>query len=309
MLGYTDSVMGAWGFTYDTPNRLTTATIASNAPAPYASNYGCWSYDSFGNRSAQSMSTTPCGSNPPLTSWANYNGNNQFTNTNHALDGVAYDASGNMTNDGQNRYLYDGDGQICAVASTPVPGMTAMTGYLYDASGTRVAKGRISTWSCDPGVNGFQTTNDYILGPNGDQVTEMGMGRTPRGRATTALAWPHTNGYAAGTLIATYVGDGLHFYLDDSLGTRRVQTDYAGVVERTCQSLPYGDGETCAPTPTEHIFTGKERDTESKNDYFGARYYASSMGRFSSPAPLGRGWQMRVIHKAGICMRTPGMIR
>jgi RHS repeat-associated protein len=30
-------------------------------------------------------------------------------------------------------------------------------------------------------------------------------------------------------------------------------------------------------------FPGKERDTESGNDYFGARYYASSMGRFMSP--------------------------
>jgi RHS repeat-associated protein len=29
--------------------------------------------------------------------------------------------------------------------------------------------------------------------------------------------------------------------------------------------------------------TNKERDTESGNDYFGARYYASSMGRFMSP--------------------------
>jgi RHS repeat-associated protein len=34
---------------------------------------------------------------------------------------------------------------------------------------------------------------------------------------------------------------------------------------------------------TEQHFTGKERDTESGNDYFGARYYASSMGRFLSP--------------------------
>lgn len=33
-------------------------------------------------------------------------------------------------------------------------------------------------------------------------------------------------------------------------------------------------------------FTGKERDTESGNDYFGARYYASSMGRMMSPDPL-----------------------
>jgi RHS repeat-associated protein len=37
---------------------------------------------------------------------------------------------------------------------------------------------------------------------------------------------------------------------------------------------------TCA---FEYKFTGKERDTESGNDYFGARYYASSMGRFMSP--------------------------
>ena|SRR5579863_240335 len=34
-------------------------------------------------------------------------------------------------------------------------------------------------------------------------------------------------------------------------------------------------------------FTGKERDSESGNDYFGARYYASSMGRFLSPDPVG----------------------
>ncbi len=33
--------------------------------------------------------------------------------------------------------------------------------------------------------------------------------------------------------------------------------------------------------------TGKERDSESGNDYFGARYYGSSMGRFLSPDPTG----------------------
>ena len=33
------------------------------------------------------------------------------------------------------------------------------------------------------------------------------------------------------------------------------------------------------------LSTGKERDTESGNDYFGARYYSSSMGRFMSPDP------------------------
>lgn len=34
-------------------------------------------------------------------------------------------------------------------------------------------------------------------------------------------------------------------------------------------------------------YTGKERDAESGNDYFNARYYGSNMGRFLSPDPLG----------------------
>ena len=34
-------------------------------------------------------------------------------------------------------------------------------------------------------------------------------------------------------------------------------------------------------------FTGKERDAESGNDYFGARYYNPTTGRFLSEDPLG----------------------
>jgi len=152
-----------------------------------------------------------------------------------------------------------------------------MTGYLYDADGTRVAKGTITSMSCDPAVNGFQTTSDYVLGLSGEQVTELGV------NANGTLAHQHTNVWAGGKLLGTYDDDGLHFYLDDPLGTRRVQTDFAGVIEQQCASFPFGDGETCTATPTEHLFTGKERDTESGNDYFGARYYASGMGRWMSP--------------------------
>jgi RHS repeat-associated protein len=38
--------------------------------------------------------------------------------------------------------------------------------------------------------------------------------------------------------------------------------------------------EVCFPSSR---YTGKERDSESGNDYFDARYYASTMGRFMSP--------------------------
>jgi len=202
-----------------------------------------------------------------------------------------------MTDDGGKLYLYDAEGRICAVAATPVAGFTTMTGYLYDADGTRVAKGTITAWSCDPALSGFKTTNDYVLGPSGEQASEMGVGDAATGSSSaTALVWQHTNVWADGQLIATYDGSqgaqpgsstyGLHFYLNDPLGTRRAQTDYAGVLEQTCQSLPFGDALSCTGStiyPTEHHFTGKERDTESGNDYFGARYYSSAMGRFMSP--------------------------
>ncbi len=37
-----------------------------------------------------------------------------------------------------------------------------------------------------------------------------------------------------------------------------------------------------------HKFTGKERDSESGLDYFGARYFSGAQGRFTSPdEPLG----------------------
>ena len=155
-----------------------------------------------------------------------------------------------------------------------------MTGYIYNAAGERVAKGSINRWSCDPSISGLATINDYILGPSGEQMTEMGL------NSNNSLAWQHTNVYASGKLLATYDQDGLHFYLDDPLGTRRAQTDYAGVQEQNCRSLPFGDGLACTGStqyPTEQHFTGKERDTESGNDYFGARYYGSNMGRFMSP--------------------------
>jgi RHS repeat-associated protein len=143
--------------------------------------------------------------------------------------------------------------------------------------------------------NGFQTiTSAYVLGPGGEQLTETdGSGN-----------WQHTNVYAAGAMVATYDAhpsstsnpNPLHFQLADWLGTRRVQTDINGVIEENCSSLAFGDTLNGAPIcgqpqgapataddATEHHFTGKERDTESGNDYFGARYYSSAMGRWMSP--------------------------
>ena len=74
------------------------------------------------------------------------------------------------------------------------------------------------------------------------------------------------------------------FRLTDWLGTLRATTDSYGVAQGTCKGMPFGDSLACSGNiPDSRYFTGKERDGETGLDYFGARYYASSMGRFMSP--------------------------
>jgi RHS repeat-associated protein len=101
--------------------------------------------------------------------------------------------------------------------------------------------------------------------------------------------WNRGEIYAAGRHIATY--DNLsspttYFVHSDWLGTERVRSTVSGSSCESIISLPFGDGEstsgTCGDPSTRH-FTGKERDTESNLDNFGARYYSSMMGRFLSP--------------------------
>jgi RHS repeat-associated protein len=151
---------------------------------------------------------------------------------------------------------------------------------LYDAAGNRVAKGSITTMSCDITTNGFSQLEGYVVGPSGEQLTEVGANNS---------TWNHTNVFAGGKLIGTYDSTGLHFHIDDPLGTRRAQVNASGTLEAVYQSLPFGDGyiesllTPGADDPTENHFTGKERGAESGNDYMFARYYNSATGRFLSP--------------------------
>ncbi|HYM01279.1 MAG TPA: RHS repeat-associated core domain-containing protein, partial [Blastocatellia bacterium] len=87
----------------------------------------------------------------------------------------------------------------------------------------------------------------------------------------------------------------------DHLGSTRVVTDQNGAVESRHDYLPFGEEIQAMPDlqatgrssvagygasdDTTQRFTSKERDTESGLDYFGARYYSSSQGRFSSCDP------------------------
>jgi RHS repeat-associated protein len=67
----------------------------------------------------------------------------------------------------------------------------------------------------------------------------------------------------------------------DHLGSTRVMTKPDKTVYDSIDYLPFGE-QLAGGTGTSHKFTGKERDAESGLDDFGARYVASTFGRFMS---------------------------
>src|SRR5258705_3976273 len=104
----------------------------------------------------------------------------------------------------------------------------------------------------------------------------------------------------AWTVASTGASANLNWLVTDQLGTPRMVFDKTGSLAATKRHdyLPFGE-EIAAGTGARSSaqgysvadgvrqkFTQKERDNETGLDYFGARYYASTQGRFTSPDPL-----------------------
>jgi RHS repeat-associated protein len=114
----------------------------------------------------------------------------------------------------------------------------------------------------------------YLYDLAGHVITEL----NPSG------GWNRGEVYAGGGHVATYADGKTYFSHGDWLGTERARTDGSGAMVETCQGLPFGDELNCSGGDVSPLhFTGKQRDSESGLDYFGARYSASSLGRFMTP--------------------------
>jgi len=74
------------------------------------------------------------------------------------------------------------------------------------------------------------------------------------------------------------------YYVEDLLGTSRVTTTNTGVVCYDADFYPYGGERSYTNTcrQNNYKFEGKERDVETGNDDFGARYYSNRFGRWLS---------------------------
>src|SRR5271167_447935 len=75
----------------------------------------------------------------------------------------------------------------------------------------------------------------------------------------------------------------VYYYFEDHLGSSRVITQGNGTVCYDADYDPFGKEVVVTNTcPQNYKFNGKERDAESNLDDFGARYYSSQFGRWTS---------------------------
>jgi RHS repeat-associated protein len=79
-------------------------------------------------------------------------------------------------------------------------------------------------------------------------------------------------------------GSTAQFYAEDMLGSSRIVTTNTGAVCYDADFYPYGGERTYINSclQNNYKFEGKERDTETGNDDFGARYYSYRFGRWLS---------------------------
>jgi RHS repeat-associated protein len=235
-------------FSYDQVNRILTAGTTATT-GTY-----CWGYQYAydGGNGAWGNLTQQAGWSP------NYNGCSEGTmgsvnaDGNNHISGFSYDASGNTLNDGTIGYTYDAESQIKTAA-----GVT----YSYDGSGRRVSKS-----------NGKL----YWYGSGGEILAETNAS------GTTLNEYIFFGGKRVAILPA---GGNAQYYVEDLLGSSRVMTTNNGTLCYDADFDPFGGEHTYTnncPSTNAYKFEGKERDAETGNDDFGARYYTSRFGRWLS---------------------------
>jgi RHS repeat-associated protein len=176
-----------------------------------------------------------------------------------------YDAAGNMTGDPTDLVTatYDAENRIATATKN---GATAT--YTYDDDGNRVEKSNGASppsgtlyWYMTPGIVGESDLagnlkTEYVFF-DGERVARRDF---PSGNVS--------------------------YYFSDHLKTASVVTDASGTILDESDYYPWGGELQFVNNLDNHYkFTGKERDSESGLDNFGARYNGSSLGRFTSPDP------------------------
>ena len=167
----------------------------------------------------------------------------------------SYDAAGNVTTGGN---VYDAENHLVTAA-----GVT----YTYDGDGKRVEKssGKIY-W--------------YGMGPEVLDETDLTG-------SSTSSAFSEYIFFNGNRISRRDASGNVFLYFADHLGTSRALVQSGQTIAcYDADFYPFGGERPLVNTcPQNYKFTGKERDTETTLDYFGARYYSNVSGRFISVDP------------------------
>jgi RHS repeat-associated protein len=164
--------------------------------------------------------------------------------------------------------------------------------YQYDASGQRVRK------LIDTGANlikeriylgAYEVYREHISG--GVDLERQSLHVMD---GTRRVALLETLTIEDGDPVTTPVTH-QRFQLGNHLDSALLEVDEAGMVVSYEELLPYGASAYRSArsdvdvSPRRYRYTGKERDDETGLYYYGARYYACWLGRWTSADPLGIG--------------------
>jgi RHS repeat-associated protein len=275
-------------YSYDHVGRLTGAHTGNEANShagftgalpsgytptgPSSENY---SYDQFGNMTWRN------GWGAPGAQYARdpqINAKNQMTvNPVAAVDPVTqapkpmtYDAAGNLTNDGEQTFTYNAQGQQATAG-----GVTSLS-QTYDGDGLRIKKTET------PAGSQTGTTTYYlrssVLGKR--VVLEIG------GTAPDTGAMLRGYVYLGGQMLAIQKGGQVSWVHQDPVTKSQRLTDNTGEVVSTIDLDPWGGetGRSEFQTKQPHRYTTYERDANGGDEAM-FRRYESKLPRFSQPDP------------------------
>ncbi len=183
----------------------------------------------------------------------------------------SYDGRGNVINDGKvtvNEY----DHRNMALNVTTPSGVAL---YNYDDGGNRLAKKVGSTW-------------EYYLHDQAGR--ELAVIDVNTGKLKQVNLFGNDQ---IGSVDITWGADSAtcnkQYYIKDHLGSIRIAKSSSGSILSARNYYPYGETMQEYQSGTKnrkYRFTGKERDDETNQDYFGARYYDSELGRWNTVDPM-----------------------
>jgi RHS repeat-associated protein len=223
------------------------------AQTPSPCGSNCWTQSFTYDQWANLTAAAATGTAPALS--LSVNANNRITTS-----GFNYDAAGNETSDVTSSYVWNAESQTKTAGGV---------NYTYDGDGDRVEKSNGTLYWYGAGSQVLMETS--LSGTLTSEYVYFGAKRVARRDASNDI----------------------YYYAEDMLGSSRAITTATGTVCYNADFYPYGGERAITNTcPQNYKFESKERDAETTNDDFGARYYSSAYGRFISadwsaiPAPV-----------------------